>query len=203
MHALPAGSVPKPHLAFLNHEGKALVEAEQNEMKINMAEQRLRPRTRYQSPWWKTHHKLRQIVLWNFWEGKKSSAFQQKIGQLIYIGINCACVGAGFGDLCMCLLSVLACIQLSMCRISRVCASMCVCVSVCMCVWLTSLWFFFDHMIPYISCSIGCWTASTAHNNVNMFHMNPAPHCQRLATNATLAAHICKVYVLWLVPVWS
>lgn len=51
MHALPAGSVPKPHLAFLNHEGKALVEAEQNEMKINMAEQRLRPRTRYQSPW--------------------------------------------------------------------------------------------------------------------------------------------------------
>lgn len=49
-HTLPAGCIPKPHLASLNHEGKALVEAEQNEMKINMAEQRLQPRTRYHSP---------------------------------------------------------------------------------------------------------------------------------------------------------
>jgi len=42
-----------------------LVEAEQNEMKINMAAQRLQPRTPYHSPWWKTHHKLPQIILWN------------------------------------------------------------------------------------------------------------------------------------------
>lgn len=46
----------------------------------------------------------------------------------------------------------------------------------------------FDHMILYISCSVGCWTASTAHNIDNMFHMNPAPHCQGLATNATPAS---------------
>lgn len=75
---LPAGCIPKPLLASLNHQGKVLVEAEQNEMKINMAEQRLQPRTRYHSPRWKTHHKLLQIILWNF--GKNSSPLQQKIG---------------------------------------------------------------------------------------------------------------------------
>lgn len=43
--------------------------------------------------------------------------------------------------------------------------SLCACVCACAC--LTSLWFS-DHMILYISCSIGCWTASTAHNNVKI-----------------------------------
>ena len=51
----------------------------------------------------------------------------------------------------------------------------------------------FDHMIQYISCSVGSWRASIAHNN-NMFHMSPTPHhCQRLATNAKQAAHICNI----------
>ncbi len=55
----------------------------------------------------------------------------------------------------------------------------------------------FDHMILYISCSVGSWTASISHNNDNMFHMNPTPHyCQRLATNTIPAAQICKVYHL-------
>lgn len=164
MHLLPAGGFPKPHSAFLNHEGKGLVEAERNEMKINMAAQRLRPRTRYQSPRWKTHRKLRQIIVWNFWEWereRKNRCSKRKKGQLIYISINCACVAAGFGDLCVCLLSVLVCVQLSTCKIIHEW------VSVCACACLTSLWFS-DHMILYISCSIGCWTASTAHNNVKI-----------------------------------
>lgn len=132
MHLLPAGGIPKPHSAFLNHEGKGLVEAERNEMKINMAEQRLRPRTRYQSPWWKTHRKLHQIIVWNFgeWEREREKnrfQQQQKKWQLIYISINCACVAAGFGDLCMCLLSVLACVQLSTCEIIHERVSVCAC----------------------------------------------------------------------------
>lgn len=50
-----------------------------------------------------------------------------------------------------------------------------------------------DRMILTISCSVGSWRASIAHNN-NMFHMNPTPHhCQHLATNAKPAAHICNI----------
>lgn len=114
MHAnrLPAGCTPKPLLTSLNHQGKVLVEAEQNEMKINMAEQRLQPRTRYHSPWWKTHHKLQQIILWNY--GKKwFHTPTEKIGQLIYVSINYVCMCAmRLGDLCICLLGVLVCIYL-------------------------------------------------------------------------------------------
>lgn len=58
-----------------------------------------------------------------------------------------------------------------------------------------------DRMIPYICCSVGSWTVSTAHND-NMFHMNPTPHrCQHLATNANPTAHICNI--LPLVQGWS
>lgn len=114
MHAnrLPDGCTPKPLLTSLNHQGKVLVEAEQNEMKINMAEQRLQARTRYHSPWWKTHHKLQQIILWNY--GKKwFHTPTEKIGQLIYVSINYVCMCAmRLGDLCMCLLGVLVCIYL-------------------------------------------------------------------------------------------
>lgn len=65
----PAGPTPKSLLASLNHQGKVLVEAELNEMKINMAKHRLQSRTRYHSPRWKTRRKLLQIILGNL--GKK------------------------------------------------------------------------------------------------------------------------------------
>lgn len=80
-----------------------------------------------------------------------------------------------------------------------VCVSVWVCAHVCVCVggegdkigreWILTVESnnsaVFDHMIPYIS-SVGSWTVSTAHNNNNMFQMNPTPHyCQRLAANPT------------------
>ncbi len=110
------------------------------------------------------------------------------------------------GDLCVCLLGVLVCIHLFMCAICLVCASKrerererdgVLAME-------SNDAVVFDHTIPYICCSIGSWTASTAHNNDNMFHMNPTPHhCQHLATDANPAAWICKVYIFWLVLVWS
>lgn len=73
-----------------------LVEAEQNEMKINMAEKRLQPRTRYHSPRWKMHRKLPQIILWNFWGRKKVLlSNKKKTVPLIYISINCGCMCNG------------------------------------------------------------------------------------------------------------
>lgn len=157
-------------------------------MKINMAEQRLQPRTRYHSPRWKTHHKLRQIILWNF--GKNCFPLQQKIGQLIYISINCACMWASV--LCVWVICMCACWV-------SLCASICLCARFVLCVCVTereqergrlglavlesNSAVVFEHMILYISCSVGSWTASTAHNTNNMFHMNPTlHHCQRLAT---------------------
>lgn len=121
--------------------------------------------------------------------------FSKKKTELIYTSTNCACVWACLGDLCFSLLGVPVCIHLFMCR-----SSVLVCEIL---ATETNKAVGSVHMILYISRSVGCWTASTAHNIDNMFHMNPSLRCQRLATNATPASYICNVYVFWLVPVWN
>lgn len=141
-----------------------------------------------------------------FW---KKIALQQKIGQLIYIGINCACMWVS--ELCVC--GWFVCVP-GRCP----CVHQFVYAKICLVrvrkterqkervrdevlATETNSAVVFDHMIPYICCSVGSWTVSTAHND-NMFHMNPTPHCcQRLATKANPAAHICNI--LPLVRGWS
>lgn len=108
---------------------------------------------------------LRETERKKEWILLSSRKKKKKNGQLIYIGINCACVAAGFGDLCR-VPAQCPCVH----PIVYVKEPPCVLwasVSVCACACLASLRFS-DHMILYISCSIGCWTASTAHNNVKI-----------------------------------